>query len=384
MTSTNGVQNSTTIEYNIHGLVGIRLINPTPSDAAAVAKQLGPVKGEIMGEADITIRFFKHLEVKEIVYLGLNTCGFNDDGFWILKSKKKKAKVRIDFQQIGDRCEIHCESGLKAVPLLLHIVNLFMVKKDCVPLHASAFSYNGEDILVTGWAKGGKSEVLLAFAQHGARYIGDEWIYLQGDGKKMHGIPENMRLWDWHLAQLPQVKKSIPPEKVRLFKSIHRLTFWLNKFGRRKGPFKMLKYADEALPALQRQLNVTMPPETIFGKKCGPFSGVPGKVFFVASHSRSEVIVKPDSTDTIARRMIASLEFELMPFMEYYLAFRFAFPDKENPFLENLPALQYHILKRALFEKEAFAVYHPYPCCFDDLFSEMKNVLSNEKEAVPA
>lgn len=33
------------IDYDIHGLVGIRLLNPSASDAAAVQRQLGPPSG---------------------------------------------------------------------------------------------------------------------------------------------------------------------------------------------------------------------------------------------------------------------------------------------------------------------------------------------------
>ena len=42
------------IDYNIHGLVGIRLLNPSASDAAAVQKQLGPSQGALDREPDIS------------------------------------------------------------------------------------------------------------------------------------------------------------------------------------------------------------------------------------------------------------------------------------------------------------------------------------------
>ena len=62
--------------------------------------------------------------------------------------------------------------------------------------------------LVTGWSKGGKTELLMAAAGAGARYIGDEWVYLTTDGR-MHGIPEPIRLWDWHLRQLPVAREQL-------------------------------------------------------------------------------------------------------------------------------------------------------------------------------
>ena len=98
------------------------------------------------------------------------------------------------------------ERGLQAVPLLIPIVNFAALSKGVIPLHASAFAYNDVGILVTGWAKGGKTETLLAFTSKGAEYIGDEWVYLSKDGRYMYGIPEPIRVWDWHLRYLPEYR----------------------------------------------------------------------------------------------------------------------------------------------------------------------------------
>ena len=40
------------IDYNIPNLVGIPLVNPLPSAAAAGAKQLGPLQGSLSRELD--------------------------------------------------------------------------------------------------------------------------------------------------------------------------------------------------------------------------------------------------------------------------------------------------------------------------------------------
>src|SRR5207247_1046267 len=102
------------------------------------------------------------------------------------------ARARVDFRQIGGRCEIVSQSGLGPVPLLIGIVTVTALGKSFVPLHGSAFVHNATGIIVTGWAKGGKTEALLAFAEHGARYVGDEWILLSSDGRKVYGVPEHI------------------------------------------------------------------------------------------------------------------------------------------------------------------------------------------------
>jgi hypothetical protein len=74
----------------------------------------------------------------------------------------------------------------------------------------------------------------------------------------------------------------------------------------------------------------------------------------------------------IAKRMISSIQYEQLPFMEHYLAYKFAFPEKRNDFIERARELQFDILKRALAGKEAYLVSHPYPFGLHELFDRMR------------
>jgi len=199
------------IDYDLHGVVGIRVLGATRNDARAVARQLGPLGKALEREPDITIRFVDDLRLTSPVhYLGADDSAFTEDAFLVIQTQHNTcARAKIPFEQIGGRCEIVCESGLPAVPLLIAIINLTALSKEVVPLHASAFVYGGIGVLVTGWSKGGKTEALLAFMAKGAEYLGDEWIYLAADAKAMYGIPQPIRLWDWHLQQFPKYQLQI-------------------------------------------------------------------------------------------------------------------------------------------------------------------------------
>ncbi len=360
------------IDYDIHGLVGIRLLNAQPSDAAAVDRQLGALRANLQREPDIVIRFEKWLATPHLRLLGLDYAGYDENGYYILRSSKAPAKVRIPFDEIGGRCEIVCENGLRSVPLLIAIINLTLLQKDCVPLHASAFVYNGVGVLVTGWSKGGKTEAMLAFAHNGAEYVGDEWVILAGDGQTMYGLPEPITLWDWHLDYLPKARNLAPKSKLRLFKGIHALV-GVNHFLRRSFLKKMFlaKTLDESMAALKRQLHVNLPPQKLFGGK-GARKAKPEKVFFIGSHESQEIVVERGDGPEIAERMAASVEYERTPLLEHYLAFKFAFPERSNPFIETAAETQYEILSRALAGKEAYRVMHPYPVPLPDLYAAMK------------
>lgn len=186
------------VDYDLHGIVGIRLLDATSEDAAVVTRQVGPIQAPLARQPDIVIRFVDELPTSSPVrYLGLDDIGFTDDAFLVLRSKhKSRAKVQIPFEHIGKRCEIVCEKGLAQVPLLTSIVNLTVLAKGALPLHASAFVFDGTGIAAIGWSKGGKTSTLLAFMANGATYVGD-WLYISADGKRMYGIPEPIRVWQW-------------------------------------------------------------------------------------------------------------------------------------------------------------------------------------------
>jgi hypothetical protein len=199
------------IDFDLHGLAGVRLIGASPTDMAVVGRQLGLVQASLDREPDIVIRFVDHLAIgSRIRYVGVGEAAFTDDAFLVLRSKHKApARVEIAFTQIGQSVEIVCEHGLPAVPFLIPILNLTVLARGVLPLHASAFVNRGTGVVATGWTKGGKTEALLAFAARGAEYVGDEWVYVTADGSRVHGIPEPIRIWGWHMRQLPQYEALI-------------------------------------------------------------------------------------------------------------------------------------------------------------------------------
>ena len=359
-------------DYDLHGLAGIRLIDASPSDMAAVTRQLGPIQKPLTREPDIIIRFVDRLVTDSAVrLLGLDDAGFTDDAFLVLRSKHgAPAKVAIPFEQIGEQCEIVCERGLPAVPLLIPILNLSVLSNGALPLHAGAFVYKQTGILTTGWSKGGKTEALLAFMSRGAAYVGDEWVYISADGRHMYGIPEPIRVWDWHLNDLPNYRALLgrgARGRLRLLRFLVEALDWGTPKGR-AGRSGGGKAARRVGAILKRQLYVDLPPRRLFGEESCRLAGTLDKIVFVASHESADVAIRPMDAQEIGRRMVFSLEHERLNFMAYYLKFRFAFPEKVNPLIERAEELQRERLEQVLAGKDAYALYHPYPVSIPSLF----------------
>ena len=362
-----------TSDFDLHGIVGIRLLNATPSDLAAVKRQLGPIQTPLTRTPDIVICFVDKISsTTPVRYLGLDDVGFTEDAFLVFRGKHQiRVKVQIPFQHIGNQqCEIVCESGLPAVPLLIPTINLTALSRGALPLHASAFNYNGKGILTTGWSKGGKTEMLLTYAAHGAEYIGDEWVYLSSNGQQMYGIPEPIRVWNWHLKELSYYKAKVRSSDLVRLRVLNTVTksmdyFEASKFIRGSSLFKLSRRVNALV---RQQRHVDIPPEKLFGKTAGTTKGNPDKVFFVATHDSPEIIVQPIDPQEIVERMVFSLQEERGEFLSYYQKFRFAFPGVPNPFIDQIEETQRRILTNVLAEKEAYAVYHPYPFSLPKLF----------------
>src|SRR4029078_5672093 len=127
------------VDYDLHGLCGVRLVDASPADARAVDRQLGPLRKALDRAPDLTIRVVERaVEPGALRYLGAREVGWTDDGFFVLKSKKTPVVVRIPMQDVGGRRHVLPEHGAHALPFLIAILNLTVLGNGALPLHAAA------------------------------------------------------------------------------------------------------------------------------------------------------------------------------------------------------------------------------------------------------
>ena len=382
----NGDRTSGQIDYDLHGFVGIRLLHATAKDAAAVAGQLGLPPVTLSREPDIVIRFVEDLPVTSpLRCLGVGDAAFTDDAFLILRARHKtRAKVQIPFERIGRACEIVCESGLPGVPLLIEILNMTMLAKGVIPIHASAFAYDGVGVLAVGWSQGGKTEALLAMMAQGAQYVGDEWVYVSRDGRTMYGIPQPIRVWDWHLQDMPAYKNRVGIGALLRLRALKAARFLGRTLSRGiAGRLMPVGTLNRFVALLDRQLNVDVSPSQLFGPEHGVKAATFDRLLLVVSHDLPGVMVEPVDPGEVARRMVSSLREERSRLMSYYQKFLFAFPGRVNPLLEQADEIHGLMLSRVFAGKPAYAIYHPYPmrlsCMFDTIRSLCRG--GNRQEA---
>lgn len=345
-------------DFDLHGIVGVRLVDATEADVAVVRRQLGPLQRPLEREPDITVRFVDSATHKALTIVGVGESCYNDDGFFVQRGAgSASAKVSIPFAQIGHRPEIVCERGITAIPHLLAVINLTCLCKGVLPLHATAFTVDDRGVLVTGWSKAGKTESLLACMDRGAHYVGDEWIYLTDD-RTMLGLPEPIRLWWWQLHQVPRLlQERSRRDRVRLA-AWHRIGAVTDGVARLPG----VTVAHQAAPVIKRQACLRVPPEELFGSERMRLRGRVDAVVLVENHESPDTTVEPIAGAEVASRMSASLTTERAPFMAHYLQFCYAFPHTRSEVVESAPAAEARLLARLFGGWTAARVAHPYPC----------------------
>ncbi len=366
------------IDFDLHGFVGVRLLDATIAEADAVRRQLGPIERPLTRPPDLTIRFADGVEEGVPTrIIGTDDVGFTRDTFLVLRGRMNApVRVALPLDRIGrEPSEIVCRHGTLGVPLLIALVNLCALGNGVLPLHASAFVHHGTGVLVTGWAKGGKTEALLAFMSRGAQYVGDEWIYIDGE-RRMHGIPEPMRLWDWHLRSVPEYARRVGTGARMRLATLRAGTSVLAALAAAPlVPGAPRRLARRALPVARRQLSVQVPPAQLFRGSGSLPSATMERLVLLGNHDAGDVIAEPADAAEIAARMVFSLEYERLELTSYYQRFRFAFPGRSNPLIDGVEARCRELLARAVDGVPAFTLLHPYPVHIPALFDALDPVL---------
>ena len=351
---------TSTYDFDLHGVVRVRVLDATPADMGKVARQLGLPVGEPVGTADLTVRFTDVATRRPLTYVGLGDTGFNRDGFFVLGGPDSTTgRTRIPFEDVGGSAEIICERTVTAVPHLLTLVNLVALTKDVLPLHASAFTLDGLPVLVTGWSKGGKTEALLSAMARGASYVGDEWVYLTPE-REMLGLPEPIRVWDWHLDQFPELLRARPVRERARLATWRSAVAATRLAGRSRLPGAGT--AARVHPFAARQAYLQVPPQDLFGAHRVVLRAPLDATVLLLSHSSPEITTEIIDQSEVARRMAASLVEERARFLAHHRQFSYAFGDGPSPALDSAAASEVRLLAALFGHGQCAKVSHPSPC----------------------
>ena len=360
------------LDIDLHGILGLRFVGASPRDAAAVRHAFGSFQSPLIRTPDVVVRFVERVPLGDLRFVEMGRSGFTDESFVLLAHAGHVVRVALPLDRLGEPCEIVCERNRPFLPVLLPILKLTALAKGFAPLHASAFEFRGAGIIAAGWAHGGKTSALLAFAERGAAYVGDDLVWLRADGDRMYGLPGRLELWDWQVDGLSAARRRVGGTRLALSRAARHLGHLEARMSHAIPAAEQLwRHFRRVSPALQRRLKVNLPLEAVFEQRIALVSE-PRIVFLMMSHGGAEITVENADPLVVAERLALSIQQEMQGLVEQYLAFRYAFPDRRSDLIESAHTAAAELLRGALANKETYLVRHPYPVPLTELYAAMR------------
>jgi hypothetical protein len=305
--------------------------------------------------------------------LGLSGDPFGFDGVGFYLPGAGGGLARIDLGSL-DEFDIVVERRAGRIPLLVPLLAIRLLAHDRVLLHASTFLVNHRAVVATAWASGGKSELLLAFMHHGARYVADEWTMIDGSGR-ISGLCSDLHVWDWQLRQMPELAASISGAERRRLVALRAARTVTRRAARvrRKGSIgRSLHQLDGWAGNAAR---VRLDPETVYPGRVSR-EPVTAGALLLASVGAGPLSASVTDARTVVAQMTASLEFERSPLLRAWAQYRYAFPTARNKAIEEATWMERDILMRALGDVPATEIVHPYPPSLDDLYTATADLVA--------
>jgi hypothetical protein len=372
------------VDLSIHGVVNVRLVDAPAHFLRRFSAQWEPSQAPPRDLfPDVVVRF-ADLARPPLRHVGFRWAGADDEHFYVLDEVDGTITARMPMDDVGGPCELVCPRETTRVPHLTEVIALAFLGKGYIPLHGSAFVHDGVGVVAMGWPKGGKTGAVLAFLSHGARYVGDEWVVLVPNGDTVLALPLPLSVSEWQLPSMGAHAPRLGAQKRLMFRTIG-LVDSIGAFLRR-GRFarsEPVKLLHKALPALRRQLKVTRSPRVWFGEDVGPLKVPVDRFFLMTSHDAEDIRVEAHDAGQLATSMVHAIGHEWRPLLELYRGFRFAFPTRSNPHLDDLAIRLEALLTAAITDKPTYRVLHPYGGPLDALFSAMQPYCGPERPRHP-
>jgi hypothetical protein len=338
------------VDLEVAGLARVRLVDPAPVDVAAVEWRLGGVQVPATGDPDLLIELVDPSS-QPARLIGTDGAGYTPSAY-VAKGARAGPRSTIDFD--ASPLRVTSTRGAGSVPYLAALLNLAVIGRDILPLHAATFELDGIGIVACGWAGAGKSEALLAFMRHGARGIADEWTYVTPAGR-LHGVGTPVRLQAWHVAQLPEQRRRLPPaSRARLLAGSGAMALRERMSGRGR-PLALMR---KALGLAGPWSHVDRSPTDLFDARWGGTTQLE-LVFFLQPTSDGRISVTEQDPAILAERMTFAHQHHRRAILAAYQEFRHAFPERSSRLVDELEERERGLLRRAFAGRPTYLVEHP-------------------------
>jgi hypothetical protein len=354
-----------TVDLPLAGSLRLRLVDADERHIRAACWQLGAATTTADGEADLTIAYVDRLPSADLRLLGTDA-GWTNYAFVV---RRGRGLATMPLDEVGaSGMAITCERSIGLPPQLVPMINVTLLARGVLQLHASAVTFEGRGIAFAGWSKGGKTEALLAMLELGAEGVADEWLAIEPATRQMRTIPEPIRLEAAHLAQLPHRRAGIGRGRrgrIAVAGGTRRL---LDAFG-------AVRWTHRLVGPVESQRHVDLAAERVAPGISSRVAQL-DEVVLVMAGEDPQITVGEVDREVLVERMVAAHMHHRQGLMALYRTFRFAFPERASVVLDTLEDRERSLLERALPPGPSRSVTHPHPVPIQALGTTLRDLLS--------
>ena len=359
-------------DLRLHELVTVRVAGATPAAVSRLSRLLPGRWTETNGDRpELVLRQVDRLALGP----GSGRIGqvaFDGERLVLQRRRRDGARrVAVALDHVGSGCEIVAEGDLPDADLVVLLLRAAALGRQVLPLHGTAFEYGGAGVVATGWPGSGKTAALLDFLAHGARPVASEWSLVTPDGTGLRGLTHDLRLKPAHLHRLPP---GLGPR-------------WARSLARRAGAHAAASRVAGAVAAtagggdagrLTRALGRRAAVDVPWSAVAPPGTATTGfdALFLLEDAEVGGVVVEPLDPATAAARLTRLLVADLSELTAAYGMFRYAFPHRSSPVLDQVEERHRALLHRHLESRPTFLVRYRYPAPPGALFRAMSPVLA--------
>jgi len=261
--------------------------------------------------------------------------------------------VNINFDDFGPGCRLSCGPEVSMGELIAW-VNLLLPVAETVSLHASAFTWKGEGVVVTGSAGSGKTGALLAAIHQGSEAVGDECIWINRNAR-MRGLFLEMEIRAAYFGELPHLRSEVSSATgYRIY--LHDL---VSRTIRPFLPNLSRKFAGRARAQVQ--------PDIVMRHLAPPGASV-NRLFVSKVHAGPEIRVRPVDIAQVVPQLVEIQSVEFARQRAQYARYRDQAESRQNEWMEGLAQRHNDFFSDALRNTRTYILEHPPSPRARDLF----------------
>jgi hypothetical protein len=244
-------------------------------------------------------------------------------------------------------------------------LQLSMLSREAVAVHAACTEIDGGAVLLAGWSETGKTEVALALAEAGGRFVSDKWTVVSTDGAAA-AFPIEVGVRSWVLPHLPRLREGLPRGARiqlgvagRVATPARRLRERLQ--GARVAP--LAEGVERAVMLGERSPVAASTVRAVYGQDGDPGRAVPLRaVVLLTTVGEAGVAPTRVETEWAARRLALSAAYERRPYFGLTERARFAAPESPRADLvDHVIRREEELLGSALGDAALIQVQVPFP-----------------------